>query len=91
MESPVIRTPIDAAPGATAGVEIRCFPSDDTAFASCVASHVASLTEAGRPSPSALESRLRGMYPGATVHPQTSLGSLLPGASTWYVFRDVGH
>jgi hypothetical protein len=91
VESPVRRPAADGLSriGGTA-VDVRCFPSDDTTFASCVGAIAASLRETGHGSPAALESRLRATYPSATVHEQTALGSLMPNAATWYVFRDGG-
>ncbi len=91
MESPVRHPAADglSRTGGTA-VDVRCFPSDDTTFASCVGAIAASLGETGHGSPTALESRLRATYPNATVHVQTALGSLTSSATTWYVFRDGG-
>ncbi len=69
------------------GVELRCFPSDDAAFAAFVDTTLAGSAEPER-TPETLERRLRGMYPHARVREQSPLGTLSPGYVIWYVFRD---
>ena len=92
MESSVRRPAFDGASRADpADLDIRCFPSDDAAFSAHVHAVLASGRGSAPTSPEALESRLRASYPYATVHLQSSLGTLVPGDLTWYVFRDGGH
>jgi hypothetical protein len=69
------------------GIELRCFPSDDAAFAAFVDTALAGSAEAEL-TPATLERRLRPAHPHARVREQSALGTLSPGYVIWYVFRD---
>ena len=69
--------------------ELRCFPSVDETFTEYVYATASRLSSAtATVSADALEERVRTRYPGAVVHPQTTIAMLVPGSQVWYVFRD---